>query len=132
MACIALVMPVEANWCTQERMAWSKRSVSPASTSFPSQAKRNSASTATARLATIAASNSAVGCGASSGPASWSLASGIAGLCGESADEFIQLGQERAVARARVGIQILSVDRQVEKERFDFFLAQFFPPRAVP
>src|SRR5262249_51733434 len=119
MACIALVMPVEANWWTQERTDSSKRRVSPASTSRPSQANKNRHKTAAARLAITAASNSAVGLGTSSGPATCVCGSDIGSPAAweQRGNQLVQLGEQRLIAFAGIGRELFRIERQVEEKR---------------
>src|SRR5262245_29048147 len=127
-------MPLEANWCTQERMALSNRTVSPASTSRPSQPNKSRQSTARARLAATAASKSGVGVGTSSGPAICGCTSGISAPgfgSGKRGDKVIQLGQQGLVPGARIRLELLSVKRQVEQKGFDLLLAELFPEGAI-
>src|SRR5262249_35868974 len=126
-------MPLEAYWCTQERMALSNRAVSPSSTSRPSQPNKSRQSTARARLAATAASKSGVGLGTSSGPAI-GLASGILGSCfsdGKRCNQVIQFGQQGLVPGARVGLELLNVKRQGKQKRFDLLLAELFPESTI-
>src|SRR5262249_20259315 len=127
-------MLLEANWCTQERTALSKRAVSPASTSRPSQPNNSRLSAARARLAATAASKSGVGLGTSSGPAMCGWGSGILdsgfGSC-KRGNQVIQFGQQGLVTGPRIGLERLSVQRQIKQKGFDLLLAELFPERAI-
>src|SRR5262249_24833165 len=113
-------MPVEANWCTQERMALSKRTVSPSSTSRPSQPNKSRHSTARAR--------------ASSGPATCCWRSGILGPCfgdREARNQVIELGQQRLVPGARIRLELLRVKRQVKQKGLNLLPAELLPEGTI-